>query len=74
MIIKKEKKTAAIQSNDQWQIYNIVIFYLCIVADGDSWLLSKENINKTEFKKNRSSLDVGVSVLTNSIPGVTMSV
>lgn len=74
MIIKKEKKPAAIQSNDQWQIYNIVISYLCIVADGDSWLLSKENINKTEFRKNRSSLDVGVSVLTNSIPGVTMSV
>lgn len=69
-----KKKTTAIQSNDQWQIYNIVIFYLCNVADGDSWLLSKENINKTEFRKNRSSLDVGVSVLTNSIPGVTMSV
>lgn len=48
---KKKKKATAIHTNDQWQIDNIVIFYLCIVADGDSWLLSKENINTTECRK-----------------------
>lgn len=57
------KKATAIHTNDQWQIDNIVIFYLCIVADGDSWLLSKENINTTE-----SSLDVGVWILTKQCP------